>query len=292
MFRTFFHGANDYVEMTEAVDRSVLVKLGKRRRRRVLTAVALVMALLVLAPWAASTPAVFGWISRVAPPVAHFLRPSAGSVERDGIRIQAAEATREGDTLRIHLTLEDLQGDRLNGSTTPEHWYYEQGRTSGLGACVPYFDDQTGLLHLNLSCQPSGDFDWDRWITLTIESLQTLTAPAPEQLPIPITPGDELDIPVGTELTVQRMVLEEDEFRVFVGGTALAPFRGYRMLLTGPNGEQLHMLEHTQRTDGTWWAFALRGRSIDECTLSAWLDPRTTIDGPWTIQISPVANDQ
>ncbi len=287
MFRTFFHGANDYVEMTEEVDRSVLVKLGKRRRRLVLTAMTLVLALLVLAPWAASTPAVFQWLSRVAPPVAHFLRPTAGSEEADGIRVQVVEASREGDTLHIHLTLEDLQGDRLGSKTSPEYWYYEQGRTTGFGACVPYYDQQTGLLHLNLSCQPTEEFDWDRWITLTIESLQTLAAPVPEQIPIPITPGDELDIPVGTELNVKRMVVEEDEFRVFVGSTSLAPFRSYRMLLTGPNGEQLHLQEHVQRTDGTWWVFALRGRSIDDCTLSVWLDPRIIIDGPWTIQVSP-----
>lgn len=178
MFRTFFHGANDYVEMTEEMDRGVLVALGKRRRRLVLTAVALVMALLVLAPWAASNPAVFQWLSRVAPPVAHFLRPDGGSMEENGIRLEVAEVSREDDTLLIHLTMEDLEGSRLKGKSSPGNWYYEQGRSRASGSCVPYYDEQTGLLHLNLICTPTKDmpeFDWDRWVTVTICDLRVLT---------------------------------------------------------------------------------------------------------------------
>lgn len=178
MFRTFFHGANDYVEMTEEMDRGVLVALGKRRRRLVLTAVALVMALLVLAPWASSNPAVFQWLSRVAPPVAHFLRPNAGSQVESGIRLEAVEVTRDGDTLLIHLTMEDLEGSRLKGKSSPENWYYEQGRSRALGSCVPYYDEQTGLLHLTFICDPTEDmpdFDWDRWVTVSIYDLRVLT---------------------------------------------------------------------------------------------------------------------
>lgn len=178
MFRTFFHGANDYVEMTEEMDRGVLVTLGKRRRRRVVLAVAVVMALLVLLPWAASDPEAFQWLSRVAPPVAHFLRPDAGGQVENGIRLEAVEVTREDDTLLIHLTMEDLEGDRLQGRISPANWYYEQGRSRAYGSCVPYYDEQTGLLHLNFICDPEEDmqdFDWDRWVTVTICDLRVLT---------------------------------------------------------------------------------------------------------------------
>lgn len=178
MFRTFFHGANDYVEMTEEMDSGVLVMLGKRRRRRVLIAVALVMALLILLPWAASSPVAFQWLSRVAPPVAHFLRPRAGSQVENGIRMEAVEVTREGDTLLIHLTMEDLEGSRLKGKSSPGNWYYEQGRSRASGSCVPYYDEQTGLLHLNFICTPTEDmpdFDWGRWVTVTICDLRVLT---------------------------------------------------------------------------------------------------------------------
>lgn len=178
MFRTFFHGANDYVEMTEGIDRTMLANLGRRRRRWLMTAVSLVLALLVLAPWAASNPSVYQWLSRVAPPVAHFLLPSAGSEEENGIRVQVTEVTREDDTLLIRLTLEDLEGDRLSGMTSPEDWYCEQGRGRAYGSCVPYYDAQTGLLRLNLSCEPERNiaaFDWERWVTVRIENLRSPT---------------------------------------------------------------------------------------------------------------------
>lgn len=178
MFKERYLGANDYVEMNDGIDRSMLATLGRRRRRRLLTAVSLVLALLVLAPWAASNPAVYQWLSRVAPPVAHFLLPSGGSEEENGIRVQVTEVTREDDTLLIRLTLEDLEGDRLSGTTSPEHWYCEQGRGSAYGSCVPYYDAQTGLLHLNLRCEPErniAEFDWERWVTIRIENLRTRT---------------------------------------------------------------------------------------------------------------------
>ena len=286
MFRTFFHGANDYVEMTEELDRGVLVTLGKRRRRLILSAVALVMALFVIAPWVASNPAAFQWLSRVAPPVAHFLRPTAGSGEESGILAQVVEVKREGDTLRVHLTMEDLQGDRLEGRTNPEHWYYEQGRIRGSGSCVPYYDDQTGLLHLNLSCQPTGDFDWERWVTITIEDLRSMADGEQSLIPIPVTPGDGLNHAIRWDLTVTRMVLEEDELRVFVrdGGQI------YRLILSGPSGEML-TAQRDGRSDGTWWSFDLRGRDIQECTLSAWVEPFEHIEGPWRIQVSPLTEE-
>ena len=68
-----YQGANAYVDMTEGIDRSMLASLGQRRRRRFLTAIWLVLILFVAGAWFASRPAAFQWLSRVAPPVAHFL---------------------------------------------------------------------------------------------------------------------------------------------------------------------------------------------------------------------------
>ena len=54
----FYFGANDYVEMTEGIDSSMLASLGDRRRRRFLTGLCLAMVLFVAAVWTASTQAV------------------------------------------------------------------------------------------------------------------------------------------------------------------------------------------------------------------------------------------
>lgn len=282
----FYFGANDYVEMTEGIDSSMLASLGNRRRRRFLTGICLVLALFIGAVWTASTPRAFQWLSRVAPPVAHFLRPTAGSGEESGILAQVVEVKREGDTLRVHLTMEDLQGDRLKGQTKPEHWYYEQGRIRGSGSCVPYYDDQTGLLHLNLTCQPTGDFDWERWVTVTVEDLRSTADGEQSRIPIPLTLGDGLNHAIRWDLTVTRMVLDEDELRVFVRDSGQI----YRLFLTGPNGEML-ALQQEGRADGTWWSFDLRGRDIRDCTLTAWVDAQESILGTWTVQVAPIPEE-
>lgn len=286
MFRTFFHGAYDYVEMTDEVDRSVLLKLGKRRRRRVLTAVALVMALLVLAPWAASTPAVFGWLSRVAPPVALFLRPSAGSQEEHGIRLELAGTERVGNALQLHLTMEDLEADRLDSSLYPQWWEYRQSSAAS-GSCTRAYDAETGLLHLHLTCKPEEDlqdFDWDQWVTVTIHDL--IGTHRQTRIPLPLRLGDELDLAITDGLTVAHTRLNEGELRVFVRGDGQ-----YRLLLIGPLGEQLAPAEQLGRTDGTWWVYHLGSRNVEACSLAALVDTTERIEGTWTIQVSPITEE-
>lgn len=315
MFKERYHGANDYVEMTEGLDRSILANLGKGRRHRVLAAVSVLMALIVLAAWMASTPAAFQWLSRVAPPVARFLSPSSGSVEENGIRVEVAEVTREEDALLIHLTLEDLEGDRLNGKTAPSHWTCEQGLSSTIGSCTRRYDEETGLLHLFLTCNnPTKnipDFDWERWVTIVIDDLYAITSPSTAQIPIPLTLTDsaelsytlqdgtarlteQLTTPVATiqeGLDITCMTVIGDELHVQVRTGQLSTYLEYRLILSGPHGEQLLMTRQDNSMDYICWVFDLRGRDIQECTLSAWVDPRQVIEGPWRIRVSPLTTE-
>ena len=178
MFRKWqvYMGANDYVEMNDGLDSSMLASLGQRRRRRFLIGFCLVLALFIGAVWTASNPRAFHWLSRVAPPVAQLLRPNAGSQEESGIRLELAEVTREGDELLIHLTMEDLEGDRLDRRTNIAWWDYAQNRTAASGSRTQKYDQETGLLHLYLTCKPAEKmpaFDWERWVTVTIYDLLT-----------------------------------------------------------------------------------------------------------------------
>lgn len=196
MFRKWqvYMGANDYVDMTEGMDSSMLVTLGQRRRRRMLTLLALVMALFVGCGWVTSNPAAFQWLSRVAPPVAQLLLPRAGSREESGIRLEIAEVTREGDTLRVHLTMEDIQGDRLERGCYCEWWEYRQERSAATGSRSCQFDQETGLLHLYLSCKPNAampHFDWERWVTVTIYNLHTPQELIEETWTIQVSPITE-----------------------------------------------------------------------------------------------------
>lgn len=175
MLRTFFHGAYDYVEMTDGIDRSALASIGRRRRRLLLAVIWLVLILFVTSAWCASRPAAFQWLSRVAPPIAHFLRPSAGSQVENGIRLEVVDTTRQGDKLLVHLTMEDQQENRLHAGLSPMWWEYWQNHTAS-GSCTREYEPDTGLLHLYLTCNPAADmsdFRWDRWVTVTVYDLST-----------------------------------------------------------------------------------------------------------------------
>lgn len=277
-------GANAYVEMNEGLDSSMLASLGQRMRRRVLLAIVLAAALFVGAVWTVSDPGAYHWLSRVAPPVARFLWPTAGSQEENGIRLEVAETERVGNALHIHLTLEDLQGDRLDGALYPEHWEYRQGGTSS-GSCTREYDAETGLLHLYLTCKPMEQlqgFDWEHWVTVTIHDL--VGTYDQTRIPFPLRLGDELDIPITDGLAAAHMRLNEGELRVFVRGDGQ-----YRLFLIGPLGEQLAPTDQIGRTDGIWWVFDLGNRNAEDCSLAAWVDTTKRIQGTWTIQLSPAA---
>ena len=143
----FYFGANEYVEMTEGIDSSMLTSLGDRRRRRFLTGICLAMVLFVAAVWTATTPRAVQWLARTAPPLARLLDPEMGGPEESGIRLEIADAAREGDSLRVHLTLKDLEGDRLSSRFSPQWVTYRQDESSP-ALWTREYDAETGLLHL------------------------------------------------------------------------------------------------------------------------------------------------
>lgn len=312
MFRRWqvYMGANDYVEMNEGLDSSMLASLGQRRRRRFLTGFCLVLALFIGAVWTASTPRAFQWLSRVAPPVARLLRPDAGSQEESGILLELAEVTREGDELLIHLTMEDLTGDRLRETSYPSGWSCEQGRSSATGQDAWEFDAAAGLLHLYLRCEPAEDmedFDWDRWVTVNVYNLRTPGDAEKSQVPIPLTLTDcallehsvvsgrgrlleHLTTPVasiqeGRDITCMTVI--EKELHVQVRTDLKTPVREYRLILSGPHGERLRFKSYDDGDGYTHWVFDLQDRAIADCTLSAWVDSTESIDGTWSIAFSP-----
>ena len=285
----FYFGANDYVEMTEGIDSSMLASLGDRRRRRFLTGICLAMVLFVAAVWTASTPRAVQWLARTAPPLARLLDPAMGAPEASGIRLEIVDAAREGDSLRVHLTLEDLEGDRLSSRFSPQ-WVTYQQDDSTPALWTREYDAETGLLHLYMTCKPAenmADFDWSRWTTVTVYDLATHTTRTPVQIPITPDPGDAYAHVIWEGLTVTRMTVEDDEFRIFVSGSGPQ----YWMILTGPLGEQLLQNPCRVHTNGIWWSFDLRGRDIRDCTLTAWVDAQESILGTWTVQVAPVPEE-
>ena len=296
MFRKwqFYFGANNYVEMTEGLDSSMLASLGQRRRRRLLTLLALVMVLLILAPWAAWNPAAFHWLSRVAPPLAQFLRPDVSSREANGFRVEFVETRMEGEQLLIHLTMEDTEGARLNGSSRPEHWTYEQGKYLTRGTCTQEYDPETGLLHLYLSCKPAADmpnFDADRWGTVTLGSLRTTTAASADSTAIPLdrTDGTALDIPLPEDRAVVSITAKTKTLHIQVRESELPDTRPYSLVLSTPAGAQITHYQHTIADGISTWSFSLGGRDLRELTLTAYTSPARSLGGTWSVPVGPAA---
>ena len=313
MFKGRYHGANDYVEMTEGLDRSMLADLGARRRRWFLSIIAVLLALVVICPWVITTPAAFNWLSRVAPPLAKLLSPNAGSAEENGIRAQVVEAAWEGETLKIHLTLEDLEADRLNENTAPRWCSYEQDESASC-TCTQDYDEETGLLHLYLTCKPAEDmqsFDWRRWVTVHVMDLSTRHHESANQQPIPMTLTDCAELHFSTtgsvsyledQLTTSIATIQEgqditcmtvidDEFHVQVRTRQDTNLRLYQLILSGPNGERVQQISQSEAGEYTNWVFALGDRDIHDCSLSVWLSPDEMVEGTWTVHVSPVTED-
>jgi len=291
MFRKwqFYFGANDYVEMTEELDSSMLASLGQRRRRRLLALLALVMALLVLAPWMAWNPTAFQWLSRVAPPVARFLRPDAPGQEDQGIRLEFVESHLEEDRLVIHLTMEDLQADRLNGSSFPEWWSYEQNDRRISGRCTREYDPQTGLLHLYLTCEAEepSEFDWERWGVVSISGLRTTSDSVPEPVTIPLDPLPEPPIPIQEGRAITSVTLVKNALQVQVSEGEDPYSHPCLLYLRGPNGELRRHYSQSQSDGSTTWHFYLDHAELQKYTLVADLERTRTIGGTWTVHVKP-----
>ncbi len=176
MFRKwqFYFGANDYVEMTDGMDSSMLVSLGQRRRRRFLISISLLLALIFIAPAILVNQNAYLWLWENAPPVAQFLSPNRFVTEQNGIRINLEQSYREGDTFHIFVTFEDLEGDRLNGRTIPVLWSYSQSESAS-GSFRWSWDEKAELLqfHFFFTVSKNKDFDFERWGTLSVMDLQT-----------------------------------------------------------------------------------------------------------------------
>lgn len=79
---------------------------------------ALVLCLTVGLPaLAAGVPAVYELLYLVSPEAAQFFRPVRLSDENNGVRMEVLSAYVHGDTAEIFISLRDLTGDRVDGST-------------------------------------------------------------------------------------------------------------------------------------------------------------------------------
>lgn len=87
-----------------------------RTRRLGILAAALCIALCVPPLMAAYVPAAHDLLYQFSPATAQFFKPVRRACEDNGIRMEVLSAYIHGDTAEVYVSLEDLTGDRIDGT--------------------------------------------------------------------------------------------------------------------------------------------------------------------------------
>ena len=124
MFKEIYRRINDPIKPDEALVEAAVRQIRPQkpekviRRRPVLAAVAVCLVLVLAVPVLAATmEPVYELIYLVSPPAAQFLTPVQKSDTHNGIKMEVKSADIQENVARVYVTLQDLTGDRVDGTT-------------------------------------------------------------------------------------------------------------------------------------------------------------------------------
>ena len=128
-------------------------KLGKQNHNRrwgrgIAAAAGFLLVINVSLPvLAGAFPTIYELMYLVSPAVAQFYRPVQLSDEYDGIRMEVVAAYIHEETAEIYITLQDLEGDRLDETTDLYDSYSIHMPYSAIGNCRKVgYDPESGIL--------------------------------------------------------------------------------------------------------------------------------------------------
>lgn len=125
------------------------------RARRAAGALAAACLCLALAlPAAAASDAAYPVLYALSPAAAQLFRPVRMADEDGGIRMEVESVRIQGDTAEIFLTLQDLTGDRVDGTTDLYDSYRIHRAFDSAASCrLEGFDPQTGTARFLIKIQ-------------------------------------------------------------------------------------------------------------------------------------------
>lgn len=120
----------------------------RRWGRGIAVAAGLLLVINVSLPVLAGTfPTIYELMYLVSPAVAQFYQPVQLSDEYDGIRMEVVAAYIHEETAEIYITLQDLEGDRLDETTDLYDSYSIHMPYSAIGNCRKVgYDPESGIL--------------------------------------------------------------------------------------------------------------------------------------------------
>lgn len=94
---------------------------------------------------AAEIPAFYQVLYQISPATAQFFIPVQKAGEDNGIRMEVEAAYIEGDTARIYISMQDLEGERIDETTDLFDSYSIQRSFDSVGSCRRVsFEEETG----------------------------------------------------------------------------------------------------------------------------------------------------
>ncbi len=141
---------NDKIRENKIRENKIQGKQNHNRRwgRGIAVAAGLLLVINVSLPVLAGTfPTVYELMYLVSPAVAQFYQPVQLSDEYDGIRMEVVAAYIHEETAEIYITLQDLEGDRLDETTDLYDSYSIHMPYSAIGNCRKVgYDPESGIL--------------------------------------------------------------------------------------------------------------------------------------------------
>ena len=141
---------NDKVRENKIRENKIQGKPNHNRRwsRGIAWAAGLLLVINVSLPVLAGTfPTIYELMYLVSPAVAQFYQPVQLSDEYDGIRMEVVAAYIHEETAEIYITLQDLEGDRLDETTDLYDSYSIHMPYSAIGNCRKVgYDPESGIL--------------------------------------------------------------------------------------------------------------------------------------------------
>ena len=141
---------NDKVRENKIRENKIQGKPNHNRRwsRGIAWAAGLLLVINVSLPVLAGTfPTIYELMYLVSPAVAQFYQPVQLSDEYDGIRMEVVAAYIHEETAEIYITIQDLEGDRLDETTDLYDSYSIHMPYSAIGNCRKVgYDPESGIL--------------------------------------------------------------------------------------------------------------------------------------------------
>ena len=105
-------------------------------RKIVITVLSIVLCVFVALPVsAANVPDIYNLMYQVSPSIAQFYKPIQKSDEYDGIKMEVVSAYIHENVIEIYITMQDLTGNRIDGSTDLYDSYSVNRSFGGSGFC-------------------------------------------------------------------------------------------------------------------------------------------------------------